>query len=82
MSKTVVSIITQIRKVVKELSPYVAGHSGEVVFVNFNPSTGTVSVRLKGSCEHCGFAPVTLRYGLLSKLRKKIPQVKEVVAIE
>ncbi|MEK7496955.1 MAG: NifU family protein [Patescibacteria group bacterium] len=72
----------KIKVLIKELSPYVAGHGGELEFVGFDLKTGVVGVRLKGSCAHCALSPITLRFGLLKKLQAKFPEVKEVEAIE
>ena len=43
---------------------------------------GTVSVKLKGACDGCAMAALTLKMGIEKILKEEIPEVKEVVAVD
>jgi Fe-S cluster biogenesis protein NfuA len=42
----------------------------------------TVKVRLQGACKGCPGAAMTLKMGVERLLKQRIPEVKEVVAVE
>jgi len=72
-------IIAKIKSVIKELEPYFVGHGGEIEFVSWHQQLGQVKVRLTGACQHCAMSGLTLHFGLLKKLKKHLPDIKEVV---
>lgn len=74
-------VIEKIKSVLDEATPYIAGHGGEIIFVDYEESTGKVFVSLRGTCEHCSLSSITLKLGLEEALKKQLPQVKEVVAV-
>lgn len=76
-----VDIIEQIKAVLAEAEPYVAGHGGSITFVAFEPEAGRVLVNLEGTCEHCSLSSITLKFGLEEALKAKLPQVREVVPV-
>jgi Fe-S cluster biogenesis protein NfuA len=41
-----------------------------------------VKVRLIGACDGCPFSVMTLRAGIEQAIRKKFPDLKELVAVE
>lgn len=57
-----------------EINPAVARHGGRVELVDVQDST--VVVRMRGGCQGCGMAQVTLRQGIEAALRQAIPAVK------
>ena len=59
----------KIKVLIKELSPYVAGHGGELEFVGFDLKLVWLVYVLKGLCAHCALSPITLRFGLLKNFR-------------
>ncbi len=77
------TVVEQIRVVLAEAEPYVAGHGGSISLVSFEPATGRVLVSLEGTCEHCSLSTITLKFGLEEALKAKLPGVvREVVPIE
>ncbi len=42
---------------------------------------GVVVVRLLGACSDCSMSMMTLKAGLEESVKKEVPEVKEVVAI-
>ena len=54
-----------------QVNPAVAKHGGQVELLDVQDRT--VVVRMKGGCQGCGMATVTLRQGIEASLKKMIP---------
>ena len=63
----------------KEVKPMLAMHLGSLDFVNFQ--NGVVSVRFQGTCKGCPLSNLTLKAGIESILKSKIPGVERVEAV-
>jgi len=70
---------TEIRKVLEEVRPALARHSGDIEFVRFEK--GVVYVKMLGMCQGCPLSQVTLKAGIEEILKSKIQGVKEVRAL-
>ena len=55
----------------EQINPQVAKHGGQVELIDVQDRT--VIVRMKGGCQGCGMATVTLRQGIEGSLRRMIP---------
>lgn len=64
----------------KYVRPAVESDGGRIEFKNFE--NGIVSLSLKGSCSGCPSASLTLKGGVEGLLKRMVPEVQEVVAIE
>ena len=64
----------------KEVKPMLAMHLGSLDFVGFE--NGVVSIRFKGTCIGCPLSNLTLKAGIESVLKEKIPEVERVEAVE
>ena len=64
----------------KEISPLLAMEGGSVELVSVED--GTVKVRLSGACAGCPMSQFTLVNFVEATLKEKIPEVKEVVAVD
>lgn len=63
-----------------EIRPAVAQDGGNITFKGF--SDGVVSVVLRGACSGCPSSTITLKSGIESLLKNRLPgEVREVVAI-
>jgi len=69
----------QIEEVLKEIRPTLQADGGDVEFVRVDD--GVVKVRLKGACEGCPMARMTLKNGIERILKSKIPEVKAVESV-
>ncbi|MHC4244109.1 MAG: NifU family protein [Planctomycetota bacterium] len=56
-------------------------HGGDVELVGIDEDN-TVRVRLQGACQGCPGAAMTMKMGIERILKQKVPQVKEVVAVD
>ncbi len=70
----------QVEGVLDKIRPMLVADGGGVELVNVND--GTVEVRLTGACGGCPMATMTLKMGIEQILKKEIPEVKEVVAVD
>ena len=66
-------IETRIRPVVQE-------DGGDVAFKEFDEESGTLMIKLKGSCTGCPSSDITLKGGIERMLTHYVAEVKEVVA--
>ncbi|MHC4494587.1 MAG: NifU family protein [Planctomycetota bacterium] len=56
-------------------------HGGDVELVCIEDDN-TVKVRLQGACQGCPGAAMTMKMGIERILKEKVPEVKEVVAVD
>jgi Fe-S cluster biogenesis protein NfuA len=72
----------QVREVIDSIRPMLQADGGDIDLVSVDESTGIVSVRLQGACKGCPGAAMTLKMGVERHLKYKVPEVKEVVAVQ
>ena len=80
MALTHEQIIEQIEDVLEMLMPYFLMHGGNITLDRFEE--GTVYVKLSGACGGCPSSGYTLKMLVEAELKKEIPQVENVVAVE
>ncbi len=68
-----------IKAVLDEIRPALQADGGDVELVDVKG--GTVRVKLTGACGGCPMATMTLKKGIEKRLKEKVPEVKEVVAV-
>lgn len=71
----------KVEEVLGMVRPMLLRDGGDVELVGVDDD-GTVSVKLKGACDGCAMASLTLKMGIEKILKEEIPEVKEVVAVE
>ena len=63
----------------EEVSPALASHGGGGNVTNVN--NGIVYIELEGGCKGCPGARMTMKNGIETLLKERVPEVKEVVDI-
>ena len=71
----------KVEDVIAEIRPMLQGHGGDIQLVSVEEDN-TVKVRLRGACAGCPGARMTLKQGVERIMKEKIPQVKEVIAVD
>jgi Fe-S cluster biogenesis protein NfuA len=71
----------KINSAIDEVRPYLNADGGDVELVEVTGDL-TVKVRLTGACDGCPFSIMTLRAGIEQAIRKKFPEMKELIAID
>ena len=69
----VINILDQVR-------PYLQQDGGDLRFIELTDDM-TVNVELMGACGSCAFSTMTLKNGVEATLKKALPEIKEVVAV-
>lgn len=60
-----------------EINPGVASHGGSVQLLDVQGDT--VYISLGGGCQGCGMADVTLKHGIESTIRERVPEIAKVL---
>ena len=77
MSETVSE---RVKEALKQVRPQLQADGGDIEYVGFN--NGIVKVKLKGSCSGCPMSAMTLQWGVENFLKKRIPEVTKVEAVQ
>jgi Fe-S cluster biogenesis protein NfuA len=72
--------IEHIKAVLEDLRPAILQDGGDIHFVRFE--NGTVFVQLHGACVSCPISFITLKMGLETQLKERVPGVESVVSID
>lgn len=70
----------EIAQALEEVRPHLQVDGGDVELVDV--VDGVVKVRLTGACAGCPMSQMTLKGGVESYLKKKVPSVKSVEAVQ
>jgi Fe-S cluster biogenesis protein NfuA len=74
------ALAERVRRVLDdEVNPAIAAHRGRVTLVDV--MAGRVRIRLEGGCQGCSLAEVTVRQGIESILRRRLPEVVTIVDV-
>ncbi len=74
-------VVKQIKEVLEEyIKPAVEMDGGAITFDSYKD--GVVKVLLQGSCSGCPSSTVTLKAGIESLLKRAVPEIKTVEAVE
>ncbi len=71
----------KVKQALEEVRPALKDHGGDVELVGTDDDN-TVRVRLQGACQGCPGAAMTMKDGIERILKEKVPEVKEVVAVD
>ena len=70
----------KISETIEKVRPYLQADGGDITLEEITEDL-TVKVQLTGACGSCPFSLFTLKNGVGQALKKEIPEVKEVVAV-
>lgn len=73
LTEKVINVIDQIR-------PYLQQDGGDINFVEITDEM-VVNVELTGACGSCPYSTMTLKNGVETAVRKALPEIKSVEAI-
>ena len=80
MSNTREELVVKIKNVLEQVRPYLQQDGGDISFVELTEDN-IVNVELTGACGSCPFSTMTLKNGVETTMKKAVPEIKEVVAI-
>ncbi len=70
----------KVKAVIEEIRPMLKADGGDAQLVEVT-GDGIVKLKLLGACGHCPMSIMTLKMGIEKRLKEKVPEVKEVVAV-
>jgi|TARA_Y100000031_G_C7939400_1_gene256348 Fe-S cluster biogenesis protein NfuA len=70
-----------VEKVLEEVRAFLKADGGDVELVDVSED-GIVKVRLTGACGSCPMSTMTLKNGIERIIKKELPQIAEVVAVD
>lgn len=69
----------KVEEALKEVRPMLEADGGNVELVSVTED-GKVTLRLTGACGSCPMSQMTLKMGVERILKKRVPEIKEVVS--
>lgn len=73
------NIKEQVEKAIEEVRPNLQADGGDIELVDVED--GIAKVKLKGACAGCPMSTMTVKMGVESFLRKKVPQIVRVETV-
>lgn len=73
-------IIAKVNAAIETIRPYLVADGGDVILVDITDDL-VVKVKLTGACDGCPFSLMTLKAGIEQAVRKKLPEIKELIAV-
>jgi Fe-S cluster biogenesis protein NfuA len=74
-------IYQEVETALKEIRPYLQADGGDISLVEVTDDF-IVKVKLQGSCNGCPMSMQTLKGGVEMVVKKSVPQIVEVVAVD
>jgi Fe-S cluster biogenesis protein NfuA len=74
------TIQKRVQKALEEIKPRIQADGGDIELVAIEK--GTVKVRLKGACAGCPMSAMTLKQGVESFVKTKVPEILKVEAVQ
>lgn len=71
---------SKVKNVIEQVRPYLQQDGGDISFVEITDDF-VVNVELHGACGSCPFSTMTLKNGVENAIKKAIPEIKSVEAI-
>lgn len=69
----------KVEEVLNDVRPMLQADGGNVELIDVND--GIVKVRLTGACGGCPMSTLTLKMGIEKRLKERLPDIKEVIAV-
>lgn len=70
----------KVNNVIDQIRPYLEADGGNIAFVSLTDDN-VVNVQLQGACAGCPMSMMTLKGGVEAAMKKAIPEIKSVEAI-
>lgn len=74
-------IIEKVNLALEQIRPFLKDDGGDIELIEVTDDL-VVKVKLLGACKSCSMSPMTLKGGVEESIKKVLPEVKEVIAIE
>ena len=71
----------KVKDVIESVRPALQAHGGDIELVGTD-NDKNIKVRLQGACQGCPGAAMTMKAGIERILKEKVPEVKDVIAVD
>ncbi|HNX43324.1 MAG TPA: NifU family protein [Bacteroidales bacterium] len=71
---------SKVKNVIDQIRPYLQADGGDIRFLELTDEN-VVNVELQGSCGSCPFSRMTLKNGVEEAVKRALPEVKSVEAV-
>lgn len=78
MSKKTVK--EQVEQCIEEVRPQLQADGGDIELVDV--AKGVAKVKLKGACDGCPMSSMTIQYGIISCIKKRVPEIDKVEVVQ
>lgn len=72
--------IKKVQNVIEQVRPFLQQDGGDIKFIELTDDN-VVMVELTGACGSCPYSTMTLKNGVETAIKKAIPEIKSVEAI-
>lgn len=73
-------IIQKIEKAIDQLRPFLEADGGDIKLIRVE--NNIAQVKLFGACKDCNMSAMTLKAGIEEAVKKAVPQIQKVEAVE
>ncbi len=73
-------LVNKVNNVIDQIRPYLEADGGNIRFVEITDDN-VVNVELLGACGSCPMSQMTLKAGVEQAVKKAIPEIKSVEAV-
>jgi Fe-S cluster biogenesis protein NfuA len=70
----------KIKNVLEQIRPYLQSDGGDIKYIGLTEDN-VVNVELTGACGSCPYSIITLKNGVETAIKKAIPDIKAVEAV-
>jgi Fe-S cluster biogenesis protein NfuA len=74
-------MLERVNSALNKIRPYLEADGGDITLEEITDEM-VVKVKLHGACQGCPFSYQTLKAGVEQALRKEVPEITELVAVE
>ena len=70
----------KVEEALNKVRPSLQADGGDIELVNVE--NGIAKVKLKGACNGCPMSAMTLQWGVVSCIKKRVPEIKNVEVVK
>lgn len=75
-----IELENKVKNVLEQIRPYLQSDGGDIRYINMTEDN-VVNVELMGACGSCPYSIMTLKNGVETAIKKALPDIKAVEAI-
>ncbi|MBW6490139.1 MAG: NifU family protein [Lentimicrobium sp.] len=73
-------LTVKVKNIIDQIRPYLQADGGDISFVELTEDK-VVNVELQGACGSCPYSRMTLKNGVEEAVKKALPEIKSVEAL-